>query len=156
MISPSEFSSIPKLAAVTVLAIPIYELIETYLYADWEFIRYFGVIVAIDMCLSLAKHWKNRSLSSNGFSKIFLKISAYAIFLVVAHSLANYRLDGVQEHYFAWMPGVAKTLMMIREASSILEHLGVMAPGLISKALLKRFEGFSNKTGEPEPKEPTA
>lgn len=134
---------------LSLAASPIFALVEKYLWSDWEFIKFLAVIVLIDTVTGIIKHYRLKSISSNGFGRFFVKVIVYFLFLVVVHNLTHYTTDGELDGLFGWLDSLAYAAVMCREAISIFENLGVIYPGIIPQWIMQRLKAF-DKTGKLE------
>lgn len=128
---------------------PVLALIEKYLWSDWEFIKFLAVVVLLDTLTGIIKHYKLKSISSNGFGRFFVKVIVYFFFLVVVHNLTHYTTDGELDGIFGWLDSLAYAAVMCREAISIFENLGVIYPGIIPQWIMQRLKAF-DKSGKME------
>lgn len=126
---------------------PFVGLFNKYFFADWQFLGWLGVLIGIDTVLSFTIHFKSRTLSSNGFSKLFVKLIIYSCFLILTHVITNFKVGGAANDIFSWFDSMAYSAIIIREAISILEKMAVLSPGLIPDWILSKLKGF-DKTGK--------
>lgn len=127
---------------------PVFAFFEKYIWADWDFIKFLAVIVLIDTVTGIVKHYRAKTISSNGFGRFFVKVIVYFLFLVVVHNLTHYTTDGEVDGIFGWLDSLGYASIMCREAISIFENLGAIYPELIPSWILKRLKAF-DKTGDP-------
>ncbi|MDO7875542.1 phage holin family protein [Hymenobacter sp. ASUV-10] len=133
--------------ALGVVLTPVLAIVQKYIFADWEFLRYLGVLLVVDTILGVRRHWLAHTISSRGFSRLFQKSGIYLALLVLTHVLSSFTVHGEPNLFFKWFDTFMYSCMMAREALSILEHAALIEPRLVPKALLKRLalvseEGF--------------
>ena len=123
----------------------IINLIEKYIFDDWQFLISLSVLVCLDTVLGFIKHLKFKTLSSSGFSKLFIKFIIYAAVLILTHVLKNYTVSGTVNILFSWIDGTMYSAIVIREAISILENAGAISPGLFPNWALEKLKQFDEK-----------
>lgn len=133
---------------ISIVLSPLLPLIEKYIWSDWDFIKFLAVIVLIDTFTGIVKHYKAKTISSNGFGRFFVKVIVYFVFLVVIHNLTHYTTDGEVDGIFGWLDSLGYAAVMCREALSIFENLGTIYPGIIPEWITNRLKAF-DKTGNP-------
>lgn len=130
---------------VAVVLTPVLVFIERYLFNDWNFVAYLGVLVAVDTVFGVQHHWVKHSVSSRAFSRLFTKCGIYLGLLVLTHVLTSFQVHGKPQILFAWFDTFMYSCMMAREGLSILEHVAFIEPRLVPKALLKRLALISDE-----------
>lgn len=126
----------------------ILSVIEKYLFADWEFLKFLVVFMAIDTFSSGWYHIQKKDVSSKGFSRLFTKIIIYSILLVIAHGFASYTVGGVPAEPLKWFRSFICTALLIREGLSIVENLNKVMPGIIPPIIAKYLRDFDEKGNE--------
>lgn len=122
--------------------------LEKYLFSDWQFIGFLGILMVIDTVLGIVKHWKNHTVSSQGFSKVFTKCLIYGALLIVVHVLTNFKVDGTVSTAFGWIDDTVYAGMLLREAISILENMAAIDSRLMFPGILKRLQQFDSESGK--------
>lgn len=97
-------------------------------------------LVIIDTFLGVWKHWKLKSLSSEGWAKFTTKIIIYWLFIKVVDKVTVVT-------YIDWTGDLLLSGLLVREAISIIEKMGVIYPNIIPPWILKRLKTF-DKTGK--------
>jgi len=123
---------------------PIFTFIQKYLYNDWEFLIWLLILVTIDTMTGVWKSYKQKQISSKGFSQVITKITVYGIFLIVVHILQYFTIDNKTTEIFNWLDNVAFSTLLAREAISIFENLAMIEPRLIPKKILIRLKAFDD------------
>lgn len=135
----------------------ILKFISTYLFADIEFVKWLAILMCIDTVFGVITAYKEGIISSKGFGMIIKKIMAYGVVLCMIHILTHFKVQGEKNNLFDWFTQIGYSALVVREAISIIENAGKLAPGLIPAWILKRLKGF-DQSGKPEdltnPKEP--
>lgn len=131
---------------------PVLQILERYFFNDWQFLFFLLVLVGVDTTSGFVKHWKNETVSSLGFAKLFWKLIVYALFLITTHVLTNFTVDGGDAGHviFEWVDTIVYAALLVRESISICENLAHISPGLIPQWILKRLQQF-DETGNPKP-----
>jgi phage-related holin len=121
------------------------KFIETYMYADWQFLNFLVVLVAINSLLGLYVQYKNHTLKWILVSLWFQKILIYACYLILVHIISHFTIEGEKNQYFGWFNGIANAALIIRESIYILENMGAIRSGLIPKWLLKKLKQYDRE-----------
>jgi phage-related holin len=118
---------------------PFVGFVETYLFSDWQFLRFLGVLIALDTGLGMAMSWRTRRISSNRFARLFQKSIVYLTLLVLVHVLCHFTVEGQRNQLFDWFSSFVYAAIMVREGISILEHLASLNPKLLPPWILQRL-----------------
>lgn len=130
---------------LAVVLTPVLVFIERYLFNDWNFLGSLGVLILVDTIFGVQHHWVKHTISSWGFSRLFLKGFIYMGLLVLTHVLTSFQVHGKPQLLFAWFDTFMYSCMMAREGLSILEHIAYIEPRLVPRALLKRLAIISDE-----------
>lgn len=144
LLAPASAKTVPSLTIGLALT-PVLALIEKYLFDDWNFLASLGVLILVDTIFGVQHHWVLHSISSRAFSRLFTKCGIYLGLLVLTHVLTTFQVHGKPQVLFSWFDTFMYSCMMAREGLSILEHVAVIEPRLVPKALLKRLALISNE-----------
>ena len=105
---------------------PVSLFIEKYIFADWQFIKWLVLMMALDLITGIIKAViKNETISSYGFRRTAMKGMQYSIFLIVMHILENYEIDNEKVGMFDWMTRGAYSFLIGIEGKSVLENIAV-------------------------------
>ncbi len=129
--------------ALTGLLKTVLDIVNVYLFSDWEFMISLLIITHIDTVLGVWLAVRNQQVSSRGFAGYFEKHIIYALFLIMCHVLTHLKIDGREVAFFQWVNNMFYVAILVREAISILEKVGAIKPNLIPNwilAYLKRFD----------------
>lgn len=120
------------------LAVIIY-IVDKYIFADWQFVFFLLVLISIDTFLGMVKALMiDKSFSSIGFSKLFLKCIVYSCYLITVHVLTHFTVDGEKNIAFSWIDDFAFSSIIAREAFSIIENIGLIYPKLVPD-IIRRY-----------------
>lgn len=133
-----------SLRAAVVLT-PLLVFVEKYLFNDWQFLGSLCVLIVVDTVFGVQHHWREHSISSRAFSRLFTKAGIYLGLLVLTHQLTTYQVHGKPQVLFSWFDTFMYSCMMAREGLSILEHIAGIEPRLVPRALLKRLALISDE-----------
>ncbi|MGM9759918.1 MAG: bacteriophage holin [Parabacteroides sp.] len=128
---------------------PVLELVEKYVFGDWEFVKYLAVLVVIDTVLGIVKHYQRHDISSRAYGMIAKKILVYSVVMIVAHVIASFTVEGNTVDSLSWFRYFACSVLMVREGISILENTESIYPGFLPKSIVRRLSEFDSKTGKP-------
>lgn len=129
---------------------PAIDWLEKYFWNDWEFLRWLVVLIILDTITAIWYHFKKRDLSSNGFSRLPIKLIVYSVLLIVANVLCGFTIQGESQTTFTLFRTVVCNALMIREAFSICENLTKMYPQFVSPKIRKYLDKFNSENGDPE------
>lgn len=124
---------------LSAVLMPLIALIQTYIFADWEFMKFLLVLVAIDTLLSLYRHYNSKTVNSKRFAIIIPKLIGYFLLLILSHVIVHFTVEGEQNSLFAWFQTFCYSAIIVRESLSILEHFSLLFPSIVPKTILKRL-----------------
>ena len=127
---------------------PILGCFETYIFGDWEYLKFLLILVAIDSLLGVWKHIILKTCSSKGYGQVAKKLVLYGIVLIIGNSLASFPIKGESVDSLRWIEYFFCTMLMIREAISCIENIGVIYPGLIPSFVLERLKEFPDNRAD--------
>lgn len=122
----------------------VFHLIERYLFNDWQFAAFLSVLVFIDTLTGFWKHFKLETISSKGFARTITKLMVYSMFLIVTHIMSSFTINGMPNVVFQWFPQAAYTVLIIREALSVIENLNIIMPGIIPAWMVNKLKNIGN------------
>lgn len=140
-----------SIKAATV-ASPLFYIIETYFFDDWEFLKFLLVAMLIDWIWGFALAWKARAVSQEGFQKFGKKLAEYGTLLILGHIMLNARSGGDPITVFGYLTTTIHGYLLVREAISILEKIARVSPSLVPKWLLDKLKVYRD-TGNVNPQE---
>lgn len=138
---------------ITLVAIPltpILEVIEMYVFGDWEFVKFLVVAMTVDTLLGFMKHVKRKDVSSKAWGMIARKVMLYAAVLILTHVLCSFKIANEVVGAFLWFRYFACSALMVREAISIIENIEEIYPGFFPGWVVKKLSGFNDETGVKE------
>ena len=112
--------------ALTGLLKTVLDIVNVYLFSDWEFMISLLIITHIDTVLGVWLAVRNQQVSSRGFAGYFHKHIIYALFLIMCHVLTHLKIDGKEVAFFNWVNNMFYIAILVREAISILEKVGAI------------------------------
>lgn len=121
---------------------PFITFMESYVFCDWEFLKFLLILMVVDTITGFIKYFKLRAISSHGFGQLLLKIILYFSVLILTHVLTHFKVHGSVNVIFGWFDDFAYSALIVRESISILENFGVIMPGLIPKSILNKLREF--------------
>lgn len=117
-------------------------LLNTYVFADWQFGIYLTMLVLVDSATGTYNAWKNKTIESKAWKGVLEKFLLYGAALIMCHAMMNFTIKGEAAGRFDWLDDVVYLAMMVREAMSIIENIGEIRPNLLPKWLTSRFKKF--------------
>lgn len=129
-----------KVWAFTFVATPLFQVTETYLFADWQFLKYLGVLIMLDTVTGVLKALKRKdAITSYGLRRTVVKILQYGIFLIVVHILDNFEVKGESVSVFGWIVTASYSFLIGVEAKSILENLMALDERFDIKSFIEKI-----------------
>lgn len=126
----------------------ILEFVEKWIYSDWDFLVFLGILIVLDTISGFVKAYKTNSVHSKKFADLIIKVLIYILLLITIHVLMNFTVNGKHPKFVAYIDDFLLTAMMVREALSIFENLAIINPNLVPKSILRKLKQFDNDTGE--------
>jgi phage-related holin len=121
------------------------QLVNTYIFSDWEYLRWIGVLVLVDTALGMGRAWKDGKFSSKGFAGIFPgKIIPYLGALILSNVLQKFTIGGEHPLVFDDIAHGVLIAMIIREAISIFEKIAIFAPGLLPTSVTEKLKAVQD------------
>ncbi len=119
---------------------------ETYVFADWQFLIFFLMLLTIDTILTVYKAVTCGNISIKLVSIFLQKVLMYVCFLVLVHIVSHYTINGEKNSFFGWLNNVAYSALVVQESIFILESISSIRPELVPQWLLKLLKHY-DKTG---------
>jgi phage-related holin len=123
-------------------ASPMIYIIETYLFNDWEFLKYILILIVLDFIWALRLASKEKNISLQGFKKAGEKLIQYSTLLILGHILLHVRSDNEPITVLAYLTTLIHAYIISREGFSILEKQALINPRYVPKWLLDRLKEF--------------
>lgn len=124
---------------------PFLSFLETYIFCDWEFLKFLIILILGDTLLGFVRSYRKSHISSKGFGMVISKLFAYSSLLVVTHVLRHFRIDGIPNLFFLWFDDLAYSAIIVRESISILENIAAIYPKVIPLWLISKLKDFDIK-----------
>jgi len=130
---------------------------ETYIFHDWGFIKYLGILIVVDTLIGIYKAKKQKKFSWKKLGKLQDKLITYISILVLVHVITSFTVEDKVVTLFHWIRLGALSGIMAKEAVSILKNLAAVNKSFIPIWILKKLEAFdkSGKFDDEEPKNDT-
>ncbi|MFN3758439.1 MAG: phage holin family protein [Algoriphagus aquaeductus] len=125
-----------------VVASPIFYIVETYFFNDWEFLKFLLAAMLVDWVWGFSLAWKNRTISEEGFQKFGKKLAEYGTLLILGHIMLNARSGGEPIAAFKYFTTTIHGYLLVREAISILDKIALVSPKLVPKWLLEKLKTY--------------
>lgn len=133
---------------------PLLELLNRYVFSDWEFFISLCVVMGVDTVLGTWRALRERRLDSRGFSHVIKKVGFYFLFLAATQAVAEHKVQGAQNDLLQWVDGVCYSVILVREFLSILEHSAAIGIFHAPDWLLNRLRNLAQTPGKKQ--EPNA
>lgn len=131
-------------AVMGFIATPVINYFQRYFFSDWDFLGFLTTIFIVDTISGVMKHWKNHTLSLNGFMRVFIKMFVSLGALFVTHALAHF--EGAQTTFSSYTETFGQTAVIIYVATSAVRNLHQLSgKKLPLEWLMKRFEEIAPK-----------
>ncbi len=119
--------------------------IETYIFADWQFLNFLLVLLSLDGILEIYIAYKNKVFNFKSIGLLFQKALIYTCFLVLVHILSHFTVEGEKNSFFGWFNGFAYLAIIVRESIYILENMTTIRPGLIPGWIIKKLKQYDKE-----------
>jgi hypothetical protein len=128
------------------LLAPVVRFAERFLWSDWEFAGFLGVMVAVDTAAGLLVAWRQSRISRELLDDLFIKLFAYGATLITIHTLSHHTVEGQPNSILGtivpYFDAVVYAAILVREALSLNEHLLKLGHPLLPPFLLRRLRRF--------------
>ena len=124
------------------------DFFKTYVFSDWEFVKWLAVLMVVDTFLGLLKHWFARDISSKGYGMVGKKLIVYSAVMILAHVLSSFTVNNQPVTTLEWFGSFGCTVLMVREGLSIIENIEAILPGFFPKSIVSRLKDFDSKKGD--------
>lgn len=143
-----------SLLVASVINIPLTQLIEKYVFKDFEMLGYVAVLLMVDTGSGVLKHWINKTFSAEGFHKAFIKFIVCGFALIVSHvvnQISHSRGAETIGDFIETMiySGIA-VYLIISIAENLLDLSGGKFPPLFIRKHLKKYESTGKIANEDE------
>lgn len=120
----------------------VLRIVETYVFRDWEFVKWVIVLLVIDTILGMIHAWRQQNFSSRGFSQIIPKAAIYGAALVVTNVLQYFTIKGVHVEAFDWLAHLILVGIILREAISVLENCAKIDNRILPAWILRSLKSM--------------
>lgn len=124
------------------------KVIETYVFRDWEYLKWILVLVVVDTVLGAVAAWRSRAFSSRGFSSFIPKAAIYGGVLVVTNVLQHFTIGGQHVEAFDWLAHLILVGIILRESISVLENAAKIDSRILPSWILRSLKNVETKIGE--------
>jgi phage-related holin len=135
----------PEILLASFLGGGLITIIETFIFQDWTFLAFLSVLVMLDTALGFLVHWLKGTISSKGFSNLFVKIIIYFSMLILTHVLTHFMVDGQVLRLFSFFDEAVLSAIILRESISIVENVAILNPNLVPSWLVSKLKSFEEK-----------
>ena len=138
---------------VCIIAFPLnyilnVDFFRTYVFDDWEFVKWLTVLMVVDTILGVLKHWFTKDISSKGYGMVGKKLIVYSAVMILAHVLSCFTVHNQPVMTLQWFVSFGCTVLMVREGLSIVENIEAILPGFFPKSIVSRLKDFDSKKRE--------
>lgn len=136
---------------VCIITLPVngfLNFFRTYVFADWEFVKWLVVLMVVDTLLGFVKHWLAKDVSSKAYGMIGRKLLVYTSIMILAHVFSRFTIQDELVTTLNWFGTFCCTALMVREGLSIVENVEAILPGFFPKSIITRLRDFDSKTGD--------
>lgn len=138
-----------KLWAWTFATTTFLQFVERYIYADWEFLKFLLVLMALDLFTGIIAAIKERiAVTSYGLRRSVLKGVQYGVFLIVMHVLSAFTINGEVQVVYQWVTQGAYIFLIGIEGKSILENIAKMDDRFDVAAFIDRIKEVFKKRND--------
>ena len=140
-----------KVSAFVIGAIinfPFTQIIEKYIFNDWDMLGYVIVLLAVDTVSGVIKHWNNNNLSPEGFRKFFIKVTVAFSALITSHVMHSIALERGSESVGNHLDTLIYSGIGVWIGLSIGQNFYDLTNGKFPPRFLMRHLKFFEKTGK--------
>jgi len=120
-------------------------LIEVYLLAEYKLFINIFILVIIDTILGVITAYRNKTISSTGFSKVLTKLVVYILLIIaVNQGHINNPNAGIMT-LMIWVDNVVYGSILVREILSILEKAGKLGIITLPAKIKERLAIFEDE-----------
>jgi phage-related holin len=127
------------------------ELVNTYIFSDWNFVVFLAIAVILDTMSGFYVNIKLRNIHSFRMRSVWEKIAQYAIGLIIVHGIASHMVDGEPNQVVIlvvpFIKGLCYFYMLACEAISIEENLNKIGKGILPHWISSKLLSFK-ETGK--------
>ena len=125
---------------------PIVQFVERFLWSDWEFAAFLGILIMLDTLTGFIMAWQRRNISSQRFQRLFMKLGAYSVLLITLHVLSHHTIAGKPNSVMAmivpYFDALVYAAILFREALSINENLTRLGYPILPPFITAHLERF--------------
>jgi hypothetical protein len=136
----------------------LWNFVNTYIYDDWIFLKYFAVAISVDLASGIVKNWLTKSICwEDGLIKFARKLFVCIAILVMFHVFVNFDKDGATAVFAKEYLDMIKRLMILSfiglsAITNIYEISGGKFPPLWLISRLRDYDDKGDKIIERETK----
>ena len=124
----------------------LYEIFTKYVFADWQFLIFVSVMVALDTLLGTWLSVKGKGFDPKIlFTRLIEKMVLYMTLLIMAHVLSSFTIQGNPNDIYRWFVIALYSIIMGKESWSILTNINKLDPNGVANALKQIFVNHFNK-----------
>lgn len=101
-------------------------IIQKWLFADLEFLKWLLIAITLDLLTGIAKVWIKdgyKAVTSKGIRMSVMKVIQYGAFLIITHVLTNFTVGGLRIAPLGFITSWAYTLLLLIEIKSVYENI---------------------------------
>ena len=126
------------------IAAPVKELLNKYVFDDWDYLRFLLVLICVDTALGFYKAILEKKISPEGFGQILKKFIIYFAALICGHVLSTFTVSGSIQTGFGYLNNVIYCAVIIKESISLFKNIAKIDPGVFPDKIISLLEGFEN------------
>jgi MFS superfamily sulfate permease-like transporter len=156
----SKTSHMTTLFFIGLLGAPLVRFFERYIFSEWDFLGFLGVLIIVDTLTGMLKGLKYNTFSSDTFGSLFQKLFIYALCLVTIHAITTYVNQTAEKVHFEILKSIALNFdhmlyfsILFRELWSINENINALGYVFLPKFVLKHMKNFDENGHYTPPKE---
>jgi hypothetical protein len=148
----SKLGQMAILGIIGILGIPIMNVVEKYIFSDWDFLGFLLILLFLDTALGIWKGIKYNNFSSNIFGNLFKKVAIYCVCLISIHSISSYMHSSSVSGNIELFKTIAFHFdnlfyfsIMFRELWSINENINALGYKFLPAFILKHMKDFDER-----------
>lgn len=136
-----------SLTFAAVLNIPLTQLIEKYIFNDWEMLGWIMILLCVDTVSGFVKHWNNSNVSSEGFKKLFNKLIVVSGAMITSHVVYSISVIRFSEQTGYIIETGIYSGLTVWLGISVAENLSDITGGKFPPVFIRKHLKIFEKTG---------
>lgn len=138
-----------KIIFATIALSWLVQLVNKYLWSDWEFVTWLAILIAIDTATGMWYAFRMGVINSNAMQSTIRKVVLYGITLVLIHVITNVTVRGnpniILSYIMPQLDAIMYSYIVLREVVSIVENVGKLGYNVFPKWIMRKINDFNEE-----------